>query len=552
VALVFDRGLWMVAGVAIGGAAEDVLRPILEPAAQTAWANRPFKVLDAGTAAMIRARNAQPGYGGIDLQGVDLTDDARRGGLGTARFYLETEAARTWPGVAQLINLRRRRLAFGGEAGISQGDFRDGLRRQGFRTEAIDYLTDLLVEHLDVADIANAIQQGFLPNDGILPATTPPAPGWQHSDGPFAIPVEQIPIDPTNEAAYHGLDPAHLKVLAELVGLPPGEETLLDLWRRGIIDGDGYAAGLREGHTKTKWTAALSARFFQLLNPATLVNLRLRGYIEDPEYHDRMRLHGYRAEQANDWFLSAGRPLAPQQMLDLIARKGPGPGGGVFSFADFRQGMVESDIKPKYAAPAQALYHKYPSLFQLRRAVTDGGMSRQRALDILAIERYEDRDAATLVTSWLAPTATGAKGLTAAELTAEYEGLYLTDDEYVADLVELGYSREHALEKARVVDAKRVKKARDAVVARARSEYVRHRISRAAAQAALVAEGVREPAQDLLLGEWDHERELTADALTAAQIRKAYRSDIIDRQTALDRLQRVGYDPGDDAIYLDA
>src|SRR6267142_475218 len=258
-ALLLDRGLWVVAGVAIGGAGEVAIKPILEPAAQNAWARRPYKVLDPATAALVRARNAQPGYGGIDLQGVDLTDDARRGGLGTARFYLETEAARTWPGVAQLVNLRRRRLAFGDTAGIGQDEFRNALRRQGFRTEAIDYLTDLLVEHLDVADIANAIQQGFVPNDGILPAASPPDPNWLRANGAFTIPVEQIAIDPTNEAAYHGLDPAHLKVLAELVGLPPGEEALLAMWRRGIIGPEGYAAGLREGHTKTKWTAALSA-----------------------------------------------------------------------------------------------------------------------------------------------------------------------------------------------------------------------------------------------------------------------------------------------------
>src|SRR5205085_3587440 len=140
-------------------------------------------------------------------------------------------------------------------------------------------------------------------------------------------------------------------------------------------------------------TAALSARFYQLLNPSVLVNPRLRGSIKDGDYHNRMALHGYRAEQANDWFLSAGRPLAPQQMLDLIARKGPSPtGSGAFTFKDFRQGMVESDIKPKYSTPAEALYHKYLPPFQLRRAVEGGGMTKERAKEIMLIERYVESD----------------------------------------------------------------------------------------------------------------------------------------------------------------
>jgi hypothetical protein len=415
--LIFDRGLWVIAGIGIAGAAEDALKPILEPARQNSWANRPWKVLDPAVAAQVRARQALTDElaAGIDLEGVDLADDALRNGIGSHRFHLLTELNRTWPGVSQLIDLRRRRLAFGGTAGIGRDDFRDGLRRQGYTEATIDALTDQLVAHLDVADIANAIQQGFVPDDGILPAATPPQPNWVRTDGPFTIPVEQVPIDPTNEAAYHGYDKAHLKVLAELVGLPPGEETLLDMWRRGIINDADYAAGLREGHTKTKWTAALSARFYQLLNPATLVNLRLRGYIEDPEYHDRMALHGYRTDQANDWFLSAGRPLAPQQMLDLIARKGPSPtGSGVFTFKDFRQGMVESDIKPKYSTPAEALYHKYPPLFQLRRAVESGGMTPARARAVMEIERYEAQDIDSLLASWKPAGATANPWVTKA------------------------------------------------------------------------------------------------------------------------------------------
>lgn len=514
-ALPFDRGLWVVAGIAIGGAAEDVLVPILEPARQGAWARRPWKVLDPSTAAAVRARNHQDTYGGIDLRGVDLEDDIRRNGVGSARAELLTDLQRSWPSVAELLDLRRRNLAIGGSAGISRDHFRDALRRQGYTKEGIDELTELLVQYLGVADIANAIQQGFVPNNGILPAATPPDPNWQHSDGPISIPVEQLGIDAEAEAGVHGLDLPRLKVLAELVGLPPGEETLLDLWRRGIIDAQGYSSGLREGHTKTKWTAALAARFYQLLPPSVLVNLRLRGYIEDPEFHQRMSLHGFRNAQADDWFLSAGRPLAPQQMLDLIARKGPSPtGSGAFSFKDFQQGIVESDIKPKYAAPAQALYHKYPPLFQLRRAVEGGGMTKTRARAIMVIERYEEQDIDSLLESWKAPTASG--------------------DPYVG-------------------------KAQAQLWTALHRSYVNVELEDAAAELGFAQLGIPQSEWPAILGLWQHERALIRKRLTPAQVKKAYSKGVLNHATgatwtrddAVVYLEELGYDVDDINTYLD-
>jgi hypothetical protein len=514
-ALPFDRGLWVVAGIAIGGAAEDVLVPILEPARQGAWAARPWKVLDPSLAAAVRARNHQDNYGGIPLRNVDLEDDIRRNGVGSARAELLTDLQRTWPSVAELLALRRRNLALGGDAGIGRDAFRDGLRRQGFTTAAIDELTKLLVEYLGVADIANAIQQGFVPGDGILPPASPPRPNWTTSDGPIDVPVEEVNIDPEAEAGVHGIDRARLKVLAELVGLPPGEETLIDLWRRRIIDAQTYQAGLREGHTKTKWTAALSARYWQLLPPSVLVNLHLRGYITDGDFKNRMSLHGYRAEAAEDWFLSAGRPLAPQQMLDLIARKGPSPdGSGPFTFADFRQGMVESDIKPKYATPAQALYHKYPPLFQLRRAVEGGGMTKTRARAIMEIERYEEQDINSLLASWTeaAPSS----------------------DPYVG-------------------------KARSQLWSALHRSYISEALEDPAAELGFSQLGIPQAEWATILGLWQHERALVTKRLTPAQVKKAYAKGVTNTATgaawtradAVAYLEELGYDVDDINTYLD-
>jgi hypothetical protein len=563
---VWDRLTALIAGGALSRSAGTALDPVFETTRQRAQHERAVKVLDPATAAELRAKETTTEVEGIDLQGVNLQDDSQRHGIGTNRFDLLTELARTYPGVGDLLNLVQRGQGGPDYRGISREHFDSTMRRRGFRAEDIDALYQLTVDLLSIETIANAVQQGHVPNAGILPSIDPtvsfPAgyeqPPAPDDDPPSHVPLTQIPIDPIDESTALGWDEDRLKVLANLGGLPPGPAEILQMWNRNLIDEATVDAGIREGHMKTKWAHAFKRMRWHVLSAPEYAGLWLRGWITKAQAIRGGALTGATPEQMDLLYKNRGRPMAPVQAFTAWARGAPHPVGegipdrpGTFDYQDFKAAIQRSDIRTEYVDPLWALRWAYPSLFQLRRAVQDGGISKARALTILGYQRYEDRDALALVNSWLAPTTAGAKGLTAAELTAEYEGHYLTEAEYVADLEDLGYSREQAIEKARVVDAKRVKKARDAVVARAGSEYVRHRINRAQAQTAIAAEGVPEPAQDLLLAEWDHERELTADALTAAQIKKAFRSDIMDRQTALDRLQRLGYDPGDDAIYLD-
>jgi len=511
---VWDRGIWVIAGLAIGGAAEDAIKPILEPAKQNAWAARPFKVLDPATAAAIRARNElEPGIG-INTFDVDLADDTKRDGYGSKRAFFYQELARNWPGIATLINLRRRNLAFGGDSGITRTQFRDALRRQGYRAATIDYLTDMLVEHLDISSIANAIQQGFIPNDGILPDAPPLDPNWTTSDGAFDIPVKTEGIDPTNEAAYHGYDEAHLRVLAELTGLPPGEETLLDMWRRGIITGKGYEAGLREGHTKTKWAVALSARFHPLLNPGTLVNLRLRGWITDADYKNRMGLHGYRPEQAEDWFDSAGRPATTRQVMIGLRRGGLHNAPITDTPQPYRDAILQSDIRPEWANILYEGRETYPSAFVVRRLVTDGVWDAAKGADILYKGGWPQdlaRDAATAFAS--GGTATKHPNV----VKAENQLWTATHKAFIADEID---------------------------DARATTELT-----------AIHADPTVIPT---ILDLWKHERGLQRKGLTAAQIKKAWKEAAINAETnaawttddALAALIDLGYSPTDAQSFL--
>ena len=116
---IWNRITALVTGGAVATAVADAMKPEFEVLMQTAWANEPHKVLEPGTAAELRARETVDGAAGIDLEGVNLPDDAARRGVGSRRFDLMTELARTNPDVARLYALRRRGIGTNDAEGIT-------------------------------------------------------------------------------------------------------------------------------------------------------------------------------------------------------------------------------------------------------------------------------------------------------------------------------------------------------------------------------------------------------------------------------------------------
>jgi len=98
-------GLWSrlsaaITGVAIGGAAGDSIDPVLQAVKQHANAQRAIRVLDAGTAARVQAQRLPTA--------IDPQDDAKRNGVGVARFQTLVELESEAPGTAETLELWRR------------------------------------------------------------------------------------------------------------------------------------------------------------------------------------------------------------------------------------------------------------------------------------------------------------------------------------------------------------------------------------------------------------------------------------------------------------
>ena len=503
----FGRTASEGAAFALGTAVGPALRPAVRELVNEAWKTYPTMPLGVGDLAH--------GVSSGQIEREWATEEAANSGVNGDRFARLVKAFDTGPGVAQAFNLWRRGI-------LDEAGFRRALKREELEPEWIDALVSARYVLLAPADLAAMRQRGYIDAD------------YHHA-----------------EAGKQGITPERADLMFENSGLPPGYGELAQMLHRGIITRAEFVQAIREANTKVKYTDELLALTDPILSPIQAATLRLKGWITAEQSYELGALSGYSREQMDRLYLMQGRPMAPVQMYNAWAREAPGPQGGTFDKEDFLRAVKQSDIRPEYGETLWAIRWAYPSLFQLRRLAEDGTLSRAELLDILHKERYQPDLAQKIVDGWLAGTGTTSKGLTAADLATEYEARWLTRPQYIAGLKEIGYSQANAERKADAEDSRRTRLTRDRRIDLIGRRYIAHGIGRDRAVAELTAAEVPARVRDTLLPEWDAMRAITPDALTAAQIKKAFAKAFMTRPEAIDRLEAKGYEERDAEIYLD-
>ena len=365
-------------GGAIGAAARTAIEPQIEPARQEAWRNNTNRILDLPELGMLLAQGL--------IDPAQATDHAKRNGYDQEKLDALAQLSLHAPSVAEAMHAWR----------LGEIDFarvQHALRKAGIEPRWDATFERQKTLPLAPADLANAVQQGFVPNAGLLPGD----PGGAL---PITPPVEEIPLRTLDEFVAGAVDGDHAKVLAQLVGLPPGVMELLQMWNRGIITEQAVAHGIREGHTKTKWTSALKELRHFILSPAEAAGLRLRGWIDQTEANRLGALSGASSEVMERLYQNRGRPAAPGQMATAAVRGIDGPLGRPMDEAQFLIGIRESDIRPEWGPMLWQSRFLYPSLFQLNRLVTGGAIDVPTGVAWAKKARYAPEVVTALERSW--------------------------------------------------------------------------------------------------------------------------------------------------------
>lgn len=519
----FGNTVSAAAGTAAGTATAAALAPALQEEVNLAWSTFPNRPVGAGPLA------AGVAQGQVDPKAAKA--EARLSGYSGAAFDTMVAIANVGPPLGAALDAFRRGT-------LDPTEYQAALKRAGIEPEWFHALLGLRDARLSPETVANAVQQGHVPNDGILPPIVTEGP-------PFDIPLTTIDIDATDEAAAHGVDESRLKVLANLAGLPPAAGELREMLNRGYITPEAAVAGIREGHTKTKWTGPTLALRAAVLSATEAASARLRTWISKEEADAIGAMHGYTPEQMELLFLNRGRPASPTQMWRGWARKATGPRGVPVSYEDHAKAIAISDIRPEYAEMLWEIRYNYPPLFQLNRLVDAGAITPEVAAQWAEYNLEAPEVVAALLAYWKKGGTSGGKEATAANLRAEYEGLYIDRATLTAGLTDLGYSAHDADVLADLGDAARVKTYRDRVVTAIYKAFLAHKLTDAQARVALADDGIDAAAIGHLLDLWQREAGLTRHELTEAQIVAAYRRAVLSFDQALAELVERGRSDAD-------
>ncbi len=528
-------GIWsrfqsILFGGAIGAAASDAIAPALEPAKQHAWSKNTNRVLDAGRAAELVAQG---------LVAVAAAEsEAARTGFNPNRLGALVQLAQVAPGVSETLELWRRHK-------ITEAQVDQALAKAKLLPDFWPAVKELFHERLSPQDVAVMVQRGVLSNPGWLPVGPPTEVGK-------VPPMPQANLDPVDEARASGYDPERAAALTKIIGLPASPDLAARMVFRQIIDRVDFDRAISEGNTRNEWAPFMFDGFRQINTAHDWVELHLRGYIDKGQMYAGTALHGMSPEDTDRLFQVLGRPLPVHQITTGLARGGkfnPIPG----ELTDpFEASVHEANIKPSFYDLAIANKYTYPSAFVIRALTSDGTFSGPQAEQILLEVGWRPDLAKLAAAKWAASVGTSGKDATAANLRAEYEGMFISRAQLVAGLEALGYDPHEADLLANLGDAARVKTYRDAVVKAVYNAFKAHSIDRIKALSDLATVGVDLDGANSLVSVWEQELAVAVKTLTPAQIKRAFKAGTLARPAAIQELEDKGYSATDAGIYLDS
>lgn len=487
-----SEGAAFAAGVALG----PVLGPVVQEEKNAVNQRYPFRPLDPGDVAGIVAEDVEREEWGVN--------EASYHGVDEARFRALYGEALTAPGIALLYETWRRGL-------ISDGDFAHGLRKSKLERRWDQPLRELRETLLSSEELAMLQQQGFV-----------------------------SPERANEEGGLQGVTDERQQLRFEASGLPPGVETALEMLRRSIIDDPTFEQIVREGHTKTKYTDEFLALRDRVLSATTYATLHLKGWIGRPERDAGGALTGYAPAEMEQMYLAMGRPAAPGQMATAAARGIDGPDGRAMDREQFLKGIKESDIRPEWGPMLWDARFLYPPLFQLTRLVQSHAISPEIAAEWATKDRYPPEVVSVLLAYWRRPTSAAQKEATASDLLTLYDGGRAKRVPTMEAMEALGYPADEATRKLDVLDARRVRGARDTAIGGIHTAYKKQEIDDNDVTAALDQLGVATWAVPQIVDAWRVERNVSTASLTRDEILGAYRATRLTLDQARAALQVKG------------
>jgi hypothetical protein len=346
--------------------------------------------------------------------------------------------------------------------------------------------------------------------------------------------------DAADQAALSGLSESRFATLQNATGLPPGPETLLTMWQRGIITADRLVQGIEQSNLRVEWASSLEALALGPLSAQQAIIGVVQNHLDQGSAETVLRQNGIDPSNYDVLYQNAGRPPGPEQMLNAWNR-----GAAGVTQATVEQAVRESDIKDKYVPVIVGLREHLLPQKTIVAGVHQGVIDDATALAELLKLGISAQNAGFLIAEGHNNKVATHKNLSVAQIEAAYEDGSLTRADAQTHLVALNYLAADATFILDLVDVKWQQALHNATVSRVRANYVNGHTTRTVASNELDTAGVSSAHRDLYLTQWDIVRATPTRTLTQAQAQRAYQRGLITETVYRTRLTSLGYAPAD-------
>jgi hypothetical protein len=513
------------AGYGIGSAMSPALEPLTQEVANETWSAHPNRPLSPQAAAEATIRDL--------LTTDEAAVEAKMTGTNRRRFDIERALAGQPPGSQELLQLWNR-------GDIDEPDVDRGLRQSRLRPEWIEKVKRLRFYLPPVADLVRfGVREVYSPEQRAFLQLDADYPEAMTAD------AEKLGLSERDARRYWA---AHWNL--------PSYTEATEMLHRGFLTPGQYDDLLRAQDYAPTWRGKLRDIAARIPPLSDMIRFAVRE-VYDPAkraalgldsefpaaFADQAKLHGMSEAHAREYWAAHWHLPSATQGFQMLHRK-------EIDLAELDGLLKALDYPTLWRDRLRNIAYHVPGRIDLRRMLQEGLITPAEARTGYEHLGYRPADAARMVALAQASGSTTAKGLTASDLAAEYEGLLITRAEYVSELRSLGFPAAAAEGKADVTDSKRARAARNALIATARTRYIGWRIDQPAVEQALRDADVPAAQASDLLARWVIERELNVHHLTEAQVLAAYKKTLLTRDAALERLLDLGLDAEDALIRL--
>lgn len=489
-----EQALTTLIGYALGGAITPVLAPLSQSAASEAWSLLPVLPLSpADLAAMV--------VQGVLTQG-QAQDIAVMSGVSNNDFDLLVKVNGSPPGPQDLLSMWDRKI-------ISEDDVRRGLLQSRLKPEWVDFYIATNPALLQIADLAEMVVQGVMSQD-----------------------------DATVFAGYLSYSPTQFDQLVLLAGSPPGNQTALEMWNRGIIEETEVDTALLQSRLKPQWVESVKAMRYQPLSLATAVEGVLRARMDVDVGREIANKNGLASADFDMAVDISGRSMGVGQALQLARR-------GDLDYNGFYDIIARSDVKTEYAPDLWKLRVAIPGIIQVKQLVSANALPDDIAITLLMDDGYEETIATAVVKAAHTTKTTATKHVAAGTIEVLYVAGIESHDIAIQELEKLNYDEAEAEEYLESWTARRIASELVHAVSVVRSKYTGWKITAVEARADLVDFGLDSPTVERLIKWWADERTANTPQLTHAEVTTGFKYSRYTYTEATQLLLTMGWNAAD-------